>query len=59
VAGELEVRWNKALSLIAEVEAKIAALQTGRPMPGIDPTALATLATDLKSSGQHPPQTRG
>ena len=49
VAGELEARWNKALSLVAEVEAKIAAHQIGRPMPSPDPTALATLAANLKS----------
>jgi len=49
VAGELEVRWNKALSQVAEVEAKIAAHEAAQPMPSADPSSLAKLAMDLKS----------
>ncbi|MGY3347034.1 hypothetical protein ACVI1I_006378 [Bradyrhizobium sp. USDA 4459] len=49
VAGELEARWNKALARVAEVESKIARHGAAMPMPAIAPTALAALATDLKT----------
>jgi len=49
VAGELEARWNKALARVAEVEGKIAAHDAEKAVPAVDPTSLATLATDLKS----------
>src|SRR5262249_9679772 len=49
VAGELEARWNKALAHVAEVEGKIAAHGAAMPMTVIDPVALTTLATDLKT----------
>jgi hypothetical protein len=49
VAGELEARWNKALSRVAEVESKIAAHDVAVVAPSIDPVSLATLATELKS----------
>ncbi len=49
VAGELEARWNRALSLVAEVEAKISAHEAACPVLSPHPTALATLAADLKS----------
>jgi DNA invertase Pin-like site-specific DNA recombinase len=49
VAGELEARWNAALSRGAEVEAKIAAHEAARPAPSVSPTSLTSLAADLKS----------
>jgi hypothetical protein len=49
VAGELEVRWNKALVRVTEVEGKIAAHDAATIAPVIDPGSLATLAADLKT----------
>jgi hypothetical protein len=49
VASELEVRWNKALTRVAEVEAKIAAHDAALPAPAAIPASLTTLATDLKA----------
>jgi DNA invertase Pin-like site-specific DNA recombinase len=49
VTGELEVRWNKALARVAEVERKIAAHDAATVAPTADPVSLATLAADLKS----------
>jgi DNA invertase Pin-like site-specific DNA recombinase len=49
VAGELEVRWNKALARVVEVEGKIATHDAAVVPTTIDPTSLVTLAADLKS----------
>jgi hypothetical protein len=49
VAGELEVRWNKALARVAEVEGKIVAHEAAKVAPVADPASLATLAADLKT----------
>jgi DNA invertase Pin-like site-specific DNA recombinase len=49
VTGELEVRWNKALTRVAEVEAKIAAHDAALPAPTALPASLTTLAADLKA----------
>jgi DNA invertase Pin-like site-specific DNA recombinase len=49
VVGELEARWNKALVHVAEVEGKIAAHDTEKAVPAVEPASLMTLATDLKS----------
>jgi DNA invertase Pin-like site-specific DNA recombinase len=49
VASELEVRWNKALTRVAEVEAKIAAHDAALPAPAALPASLTTLATDLRA----------
>jgi len=49
VAGELEARWNKALTRVAELEGKIAAHDAANPAPVTDLAPLATLATDLKA----------
>ncbi|MDE2501009.1 MAG: recombinase family protein [Alphaproteobacteria bacterium] len=49
VAGELEVRWNKTLARVAEVEGKIAAHDAATVGPAVDPVSLTTLAADLKS----------
>jgi DNA invertase Pin-like site-specific DNA recombinase len=49
VAGELEMRWNKALARLAEVEGKIAAHDAGKAEPVADPVSLATLAADFKT----------
>ena len=48
VAGELEARWNKALTHVAEVEAKIAH-DADMPVAAIDPLALSLLASNLKT----------
>jgi hypothetical protein len=49
VTGELEARWNKALTRVAEVEGKIAAHDAATVAPTVDPVLLAKLAADLKS----------
>jgi len=49
VASELEVRWNKALTRVAEVEAKIVNHDAALPAPAALPASLTTLATDLKA----------
>src|SRR5215813_13728303 len=49
VAGELEIRWNKALEHVAEVEGKIAAHNAATPTPTSDPVSFLALAADLKS----------
>src|SRR5882757_9231120 len=49
VAGELEARWNRALTHVAEVEAKIAAHDAAMPVAAVDPLALGLLASDLKT----------
>lgn len=49
VAGELEARWNRALTHVAEVEAKIAVHDAAMPVAAIDPLALGLLASNLKT----------
>jgi DNA invertase Pin-like site-specific DNA recombinase len=49
VAGELEVRWNRALARMAEIEGKIADHDAAKVAPVADPASLATLAADLKT----------
>jgi DNA invertase Pin-like site-specific DNA recombinase len=49
VAGELETRWNKALTHVAEVEAKIATHDAAMPVVAVDPLALGLLASNLKT----------
>ncbi|HZC76129.1 MAG TPA: recombinase family protein, partial [Ktedonobacterales bacterium] len=49
VAGELEARWNRALTHVAEVEAKIAAHDAAMPVAALDPLALGLLASNLKT----------
>src|SRR5467141_751452 len=49
VAGELEARWNRALTHVAEVEAKTAAHDTAMPVAAVDPLALGRLASNLKT----------
>jgi DNA invertase Pin-like site-specific DNA recombinase len=50
VAGELEVRWNTALSRQVEIEAKIAGHDaSSTPRENTLPVSLATLAEDLQS----------
>ena len=60
VAGELETRWNKALTRVAEVEAKIVdhnAAMLPRLTPA--PISFATLADDLKAVWAPRRRTRG
>jgi DNA invertase Pin-like site-specific DNA recombinase len=49
VASELETRWNKALTRVAELENKLAAQDAAKIVPVADVTSLATIAADLKS----------
>lgn len=49
VAGELEARWNQALSRVAEVEGKITAHEAISPAPSLDAAALARLGADLET----------
>jgi DNA invertase Pin-like site-specific DNA recombinase len=49
VAGELETRWNKALTHAADIEAKIAAHAAATPPREIALLSLTDLASDLKS----------
>src|SRR5208337_3867020 len=49
VASELEARWNRALTHVAEVEAKIAAHDAAMPVAAVDPLALSLLASNLKT----------
>jgi hypothetical protein len=49
VAGELEMRWNKALARMADVEGKIAAHDATNVAPVVDATSLAELAANLKT----------
>ena len=54
VACELEARWNRALTHVAEVEGKIAAHDAATPTVTVDPASLATLTSDLKSIWSSP-----
>jgi DNA invertase Pin-like site-specific DNA recombinase len=49
VAGELEMRWNRALARVAEVEGRIAAHDATAPAPVIEPATLGLLASNLKT----------
>ena len=49
VAGELEVRWNRALVAMAKVEAKIDAHDRTVPQQTLAPVSLTELAYDLQS----------
>jgi hypothetical protein len=49
VTGELETRWNKALTHVTQIEGKIASHDPAIPTATVDPTSLARLASDLKA----------
>jgi DNA invertase Pin-like site-specific DNA recombinase len=50
VTAELEMRWNRALAQVGEIESKIAAHDAATPKPSpVLPTDIATLATDLQA----------
>src|SRR4051794_23164939 len=49
VTDELEVRWNKTLVHVAEIEAKIATHDAAQPSTTIDPAALGSLASNLRA----------
>jgi hypothetical protein len=49
VAGELEARWNKALTRVSEIESKIASHDAVAPTAMAEPMSLTTLTADLKS----------
>ncbi|GJE41225.1 hypothetical protein [Methylobacterium soli] len=48
VTGELEARWNRALSRVGACEARIAEHDTGAPRSALPPIALETLAAELQ-----------
>ena len=55
VAGELELRWNRALERVAEVEAKIAAHEATIPQTSPKaPGSLLALAGDLRAVWKSP-----
>ena len=50
VAGELEARWNRALTRVAEVEERIADHDAAAPRRvALEPISFVTLAEDLKA----------
>jgi DNA invertase Pin-like site-specific DNA recombinase len=49
VAGELEARWNRALTHVAEVESKVAAHDAAMPSAAIDLASLGVLASNLQA----------
>ncbi len=49
VASELEVRWNKTLTRVAELENKLGAHEAAKVVAVADVTSLVTIAADLKS----------
>ena len=49
VASELEARWNRALTHVAEIETKIATHDAAMPVAAVDPLALGLLASNLKT----------
>jgi Recombinase/Recombinase zinc beta ribbon domain len=49
VAGELETRWNNALTRVADVEAKLAAHGAVTSPRTLTPASFATLAGDLRA----------
>ncbi len=49
MTGELEARWNKTLTHLAEIEARIAAHDAATPGVATDPGSLGRLAADLKA----------
>ncbi|WP_244936680.1 MULTISPECIES: hypothetical protein [Methylobacterium] len=48
VTGELEARWNRALSRVGACETRIGAHDALAPRPALPPVALETLAADLQ-----------
>jgi len=49
VAGELEARWNRALTHVAEIESKLGAHDAAMPPVAIDLTSLGVLAANLQA----------
>ena len=49
VAGELEARWNRSLTQVAEVESKVAAHDAAMPPTAIDLASLGVLASNLQA----------
>lgn len=47
-AGELKMRWNRALSRVGACEARIAEHDALAPRPALAPVAMETLAADLQ-----------
>jgi hypothetical protein len=59
VAGELEVRWNRALSRVAACETRIAEHDAATPRPTPAPISLSALAEDLQGVWSARRRTRG
>lgn len=50
VAAELELRWNRSLARVSEIEEKIAAHDASTPAPGtLSPDRIPALAEDLRA----------
>ena len=49
VAGELEARWNRALTRVATCEARITDHDAAAPRPALAPVSLGALAEDLQA----------
>jgi DNA invertase Pin-like site-specific DNA recombinase len=49
VAGELEVRWNRALTRVAACETRIAYHDSAAPRPALAPVSFGALAEDLQA----------
>ncbi len=49
VAGELEARWNRALTRVAACETRIADHDAAAPRPALVPVSLSALAEDLQA----------
>jgi hypothetical protein len=55
VAAELEVRWNRALTRVAEIEARIAAHDQAPPSnPDLSAACFANLTSDLRAAWSAP-----
>jgi DNA invertase Pin-like site-specific DNA recombinase len=49
VAGELEARWNRALTRVATCEARVADHDAAAPQPALAPVSFGALAEDLQA----------
>ena len=54
VAAELELRWNRALTRVSEMEARIAAHDRAAPRSELSAVSFVTLADDLQTVWQAP-----
>jgi hypothetical protein len=60
VAAELELRWNRALTRVSEMEARIAAHdRAAPPRSELSTSSFVTLADDLQTAGRRRRPMRG